>query len=128
MTLAERALERLLLWPDLLAGQPSCGTGQALLSVHGEIVHIHSDHDVDLRLTGRAIKRFATDLAGSTAIRVVPGSGWVTVHLDCDTDVDLLMSLVSMALKAQQGPDGEPAGPCNHHRVTVLPRQDARSA
>lgn len=128
MTLAERALERLQVWPDLLAGQPSCGTGQGLRSVHGEIVHFHSDRDVDLRLTGRAIERFASDLQGSTAIRLVPGSGWVTVHLDCDTDVDLLMSLVSMALKAHQRPEAEPAGACNFRRVTVLPREGVGSA
>jgi hypothetical protein len=124
MTLAERALERLHVWPDLRADRPSCGTGRALHSAHGEIVHFHSDRDVDLRLTGRAIERFASDLQGSTAIRLVPGSGWVTVHLDCETDVDLLLSLVSMALKAQQhqGQDAETSAGCNFHRVTVMPR------
>jgi hypothetical protein len=50
----------------------------------------------------------------------------VTVHLDCEADVDLLLGLVSIALKAHQTPradDDEPrlAG-CNFHRVTVLPR------
>lgn len=128
MTLAERAFERLHAWPDLSAGRPSCGTGPALRSVHGEIVHFHSDRDVDLHLTGRAIERFASDLQGSTAIHLVPGSRWVTVRLDCDTDVDLLLSLVSMALKAhqgqqtQQGQQGERTAPCNFRRVTVVPR------
>ncbi|MFJ3667810.1 luciferase family protein [Streptomyces sp. NPDC090106] len=123
MTLAERALERLEVWPDLVTGQPSCGAGRALRTVHGEIVHFHSGHDVDLHLTGHAIERFARDLAESTAIRLVPGSRWVTVHLDCDTDVDLLMSLVSMALKARQGQDDGTADACNFRRVTVLPRE-----
>lgn len=125
MTLAERAFERLHAWPDLRTGHPSCGTGRALRSVHGEIAHFHSARDVDLHLTGRAIERFASDLRGSTAIRLVPGSRWVTVHLDCDTDVDLLLSLVSMALKAHQGPQphgGETGALCNFRRVTVVPR------
>jgi hypothetical protein len=122
MTLAERAFERLQAWPDLRAGHPSCGTGRALRSLHGEIVHFHSDRDVDLHLTGHAIERFARDLQGSTAIHLVPGSRWVTVHLDCDTDVDLLLSLVSMALKAYQGQPGESAAVCNFRRVTVVPR------
>ncbi|MEU6373631.1 luciferase family protein [Streptomyces sp. NPDC046909] len=122
MTLAERAFERLQVWPDLRTAQPSCGAGSALRSVHGEIVHFHSDRDVDLHLTGHAIERFARDLQGSTAIRLVPGSRWVTVHLDCDTDVDLLMSLVSMALKAYQGQQIESAATCNFRRVTVVPR------
>ncbi|MFF7447478.1 MULTISPECIES: luciferase family protein [unclassified Streptomyces] len=122
MTLAERAFERLHVWPDLRTGHPSCGTGRALRTVHGEIAHFHSDRDVDLHLTGSAIERFAGDLRGSTAIRLVPGSRWVTVHLDCDTDVDLLLSLTSMALKAHQGQRGVPAAGCNFRRVTVVPR------
>lgn len=126
MKLAQRAMERLEAWPDLSSGPASCGTGRALRSVHSEIVHFHSDHDVDLHLTEGAIERFRGDLQESTAIRLVPGSRWVTVHLDCDTDVDLLMSLVSVALKAHQtGPSPvgrEPRSECNFRRVTVMPR------
>jgi len=126
MTLAERALERLRVWPDLRTGQASCGTGSALRAGRSEIVHFHSAHDVDLHLTDRALDRFAADLSESTAIRLVPGSRWVTVHLDCDTDVDLLMSLVSMALKAHQAPQADTADVCNFHRVTVIPSASAR--
>lgn len=119
-------MERLEVWPDLSPGPASCGEGRALRSVHSEIVHFHSERDVDLHLTVSAIRRFHDDLQESTAIRLVPGSGWVTVHLDCDTDVDLLMSLVSAALKAHQNRPpaaGGPAGKeCNFRRVTVLPR------
>jgi hypothetical protein len=129
MTLAQRAFERLQAWPDLSAGPASCGTGRALHSVRAEIVHFHSGRDVDLHLTLRAIQRFQYDLGGSSAIRLVPGSRWVTVHLDCDTDVDLLLSLVSIALKAHQTrpPTDLPPG-CNFHRVTVLPRSAAGEA
>ncbi|MBD0421360.1 luciferase family protein [Streptomyces sp. NPDC052309] len=126
MTLAQRALERLQAWPDLTTGPASCGTGRALRSAHDEIVHFHSDRDVDLHLTRRAIQRFHYDLGASTAIHLVPGSRWVTVHLDCDADVDLLLSLVSIALKAHQTwPSAEPRSECNFHRVTVLPRNGA---
>ncbi|MFF3847219.1 luciferase family protein [Streptomyces sp. NPDC002328] len=131
MTLAQRALERLEVWPDLSRGRASCGAGRALRSVHSEILHFHSDHDVDLHLTVPAIQRIHRDLRASTAVRVVPGSRWVTVHLDCDTDVDLLMSLVSVALKAHltAPPDTGPStasatAHCNLHRVTLVPRDD----
>ncbi|MET9731924.1 luciferase family protein [Streptomyces sp. NPDC006458] len=124
MTPAQRARECLTVWPDLSPGPATCGTGQALRSSHGEIVHFHTGHDVDLHLTDRSLGRFSADLGASTAIRLVPGSRWVTVHLDCDADVDLLLSLVSVALKAQQT-DGTRAvaDGCNLHRVTVLARQ-----
>jgi hypothetical protein len=127
MTLAERAMERLKVWPDLSAGQASCGAGRALRSVHSEILHFHSDRDVDLHLTVPAIQRIHDDLRESTAVRLVPGSRWVTVHLDCDADVDLLMSLVSVALKAHlaQAPGTGPAVvSCNFHRVTLVPRDE----
>lgn len=121
-------MERLLSWRDLSSCRADCGTGQALRTVSDEIVHFHSARDVDLHLTQRAIQRFHYDLSGSSAIRLVPGSGWVTVRLDCATDVDLLLSLVSVALKAHQGrPPSAPPGPvrCNYRRVTVLPRDAA---
>ncbi|MFE9774481.1 luciferase family protein [Streptomyces sp. NPDC005931] len=127
MTPAHRAMERLRTWPDLTACAAGCGTGQALRSTRDEIVHFHSGRDVDLHLTRRAIQRFHYDLGGSTAIQLVPGSCWVTVHLDCDTDVDLLLSLVSVALKAHQTwlPAAMPSSAgCNFHRVAVL-RSDA---
>ncbi|GAA2441925.1 luciferase family protein [Streptomyces sp. NPDC051041] len=127
MTLAQRALEKLQAWPDLTPGPASCGIGKALRSHRDEIVHFHSDRDVDLHLTHRAIQRFHYDLGGSSAIHLVPGSRWVTVHLDCDADVDLLLSLVSIALKAHQTWPSATASPggCNFHRVTVLPRDAA---
>jgi hypothetical protein len=126
MTLAQRAFDRLYAWPDLSPGRASCGTGRALRSVRDEIVHFHSDRDVDLHLTHRAIQRLQYDLGGSSAVHLVPGSRWVTVHLDCDADVDLLMSLVSIALKAQQSePVAKTSPGCNFRRVTVLPRMTA---
>ncbi|CAL9631361.1 luciferase family protein [Streptomyces sp. Tu 3180] len=125
MTPAQRAMERLGTWPDLTVCPAGCGTGQALRTSRDEIVHFHSARDVDLHLTQRAIQRFHYDLGGSSAIQLVPGSCWVTVHLDCTTDVDLLLSLVSVALKAHQARPrsaGSTAAGCNFHRVTVLPR------
>jgi hypothetical protein len=119
-------MNQLATWPDLSPCEAGCGTGRALRSARDEIVHFHSDRDVDLHLTTRAIQRLHYDFAESTAIRLVPGSRWVTVHLDCDADVDLLLSLVSVALKAHTGPQEPPASAvCNFHRVTVLVRDEA---
>jgi hypothetical protein len=120
-------MTQLAKWPDLSPCEAGCGTGAALRSGRDEIVHFHSGRDVDLHLTAHAIQRLHHDIAGSTAIRLVPGSRWVTVHLDCDADVDLLLSLVSVALKAHQNgplPAGTPTAVCNFHRVTVLERDE----
>ncbi|MFJ8199468.1 luciferase family protein [Streptomyces sp. NPDC096152] len=118
MTLAARALAQLASWPDLMEAAPSCGTGQALSSAQGEIAHFHSGRDVDLRLTAGAIRRLAGDLRRFAAIRLVPGSQWVTLRLDASADVDLLMTLVSVALQAQQRApeDARPFPGCNDCR------------
>ncbi|MFF4350110.1 luciferase family protein [Streptomyces sp. NPDC001530] len=118
MTLALRAMTRLADWPDLAEVRPSCGTGRALCSAQGEIVHFHTDHDVDLHLTDRAIRRFEDHLKGATAVRMVPGSRWVTIHLEVDSDIDLLLTLVSVALQAHQSwpvPGDAPSAGCNDH-------------
>ncbi|WOX10571.1 luciferase family protein [Streptomyces sp. N50] len=102
MTLAARALTQLATWPDLTEVESSCGIGRALVSAQGEIVHLHSGRDVDPHLTARAIRRFEDHLTSARAVRLVPGSHWVTLHREVAADVDLLMTLVSLALQAQQ--------------------------
>ncbi|MGW0287525.1 luciferase domain-containing protein [Streptomyces sp. NPDC003236] len=127
MTLASRALAQLATWPDLRRAVPSCGTGEAVDSAEGEIVHFHSDRDVDLRLTDRAVQRFAKDLKASGAVRIVPGSPWVTLRIDAASDVDLLLTLVSVALQARQSwpdPEGRPVSGCNDQRGAGFVKAD----
>ncbi|MFG3023408.1 luciferase family protein [Streptomyces sp. NPDC048254] len=119
MTLASRALAQLATWPDLTQAVPSCGLGEAVSSSQGEIAHFHSERDVDLRLTTHAIRHFAKDLKSTGAIRIVPGSQWVTIRLDAASDVDLLLTLVSVALQAHQSwpdPADRPVFGCNDQR------------
>ncbi|MFE6486528.1 luciferase family protein [Streptomyces sp. NPDC057757] len=126
MTMALRALTRLASWPDLAEASPSCGTGRALRSEQGEIVHFHTEHDVDLHLTGPAIRRFEDYLKDESAVHMVSGSRWVTMRLEVDSDVDLLLTLVSAALHAHQASQPAAADPpppgCNEHRGMALPR------
>ncbi|GAX54879.1 luciferase domain-containing protein [Streptomyces olivochromogenes] len=128
MTVALRAMAQLASWPDLAETPSSCGTGRALRSVQDEIVHFPTDQDVDLHLTARAIKRFEDHLRGATAIRSVPGSRWVTIRREVETDMDLLPALVSVALQAHQtwpvSRDTPPAK-CNDHQDMALPRDDS---
>lgn len=121
-------MDRLVGWPDLSEARPSCGTGRALRTSATEIAHFHSDRRVDLNLTAGAIRRFEGDLRNSTAIRLVPGSHWVTIRLECASDIDLLMTLVSVALKAHQGSpaaDRPSSARCNDQHSTVLAPEHA---
>jgi hypothetical protein len=123
MTPALRAMTQLTTWRDLLEAAPSCGTGRALRSTEQEIAHFHTDWDVDLHLTGRTVHRLEHDLRRSEVVRVVPGSAWVTLRLEADSDVDVLITLVSLALQAHQKTepplDGHPPA-CNHNRRVAI--------
>jgi hypothetical protein len=126
MTLAADALTQLATWPDLTEAEPSCGMGRALRSPHGEIVHFHSGNDVDVYLTARAIRKFQEHLMASTAVRLVPGSQWVTLRLDLAGDVHLLTTLVSLALRAHETwpvPDDAPGVDCNDHDAAAPSRE-----
>jgi hypothetical protein len=128
MTTAWHALAQMASWPDLTEVRPSCGTGRALRSARAEIAHFHSDRSVDLHLTVSAIRRFERDLRDSTAIRLVPGSHWVTVRLECEADVSLLMTLMSAALRTHLAwPDTAEVPParCNDRREAALAHRAA---
>jgi hypothetical protein len=120
MTAAHRAMDQLQSWPNLVSGPPRCSVGAALFAAEYEVVHFHSGFAADLHLTHVAIERLRPELRHSTAIRLKPGSAWVTILLDCDSDVDLLLTLVSVALKAHTGSPPNPLpSPCTWYRPAV---------
>ncbi|WP_419249299.1 luciferase family protein [Streptomyces canus] len=93
------------------------------------MVHFHSDREIDLHLTARAIRRFQDHLTGSAAVRLVRDSQWVTLHLDGNGDVDLLMTLVSLALQAHQAwpvPGDVPHAECKITNVGPSARESQR--
>ncbi|MFK8906692.1 luciferase family protein [Streptomyces sp. YS-3] len=113
MTAAHRAMAQLETWPNLVSGAPRCAVGQAFRTTEYEVVHFHSDHAADLHLTHPAIERLLPELGRTSAIRLTPGSAWLTVLLDCDADVELLLSLISVALKAHgDARPRQPGAPC----------------
>ncbi|MEU6659059.1 luciferase family protein [Streptomyces sp. NPDC046821] len=127
MTAAHRAMTQLESWPNLVSGSPRCAVGRAFGTAGCDIVHFHADDAADLYLTRAAVERLLPQLLHCTAIRVRPGASWITVLLDCDDDVALLLMLMSVALKehdALEGRDeecgglrsGRTASPCDWER------------
>ncbi|MFF1737707.1 luciferase family protein [Streptomyces sp. NPDC058247] len=114
MTAAHRAMTQLESWPNLVSGSPRCAVGRAFGTAGCDIVHFHANDAADLYLTRTAVERLLPQLRDSTAIRVRPGASWITVLLDCDDDVALLLTLISVALKehdAVSGHEEEYGGP-----------------
>ncbi len=98
VSLAGRALQQLGAWPALHA----CRGVDGLAVDSRQIVAVHRADQAEVYLTRPAITRMRKALVASGRVVVRPDSDWVSVHLECDSDVALLASLVSVAIKAQR--------------------------
>ena len=78
----------------------------------GQILHFHDESYADLRLTRAVIGRMRDVLAQSGRIFLVPGDDWIGLRLETFSDVTLLVTLVSVAIKANLGsPSPAPPSP-----------------
>ncbi len=86
------------------------GVGVGTLA--GQILHFHDEAYADLRLTRPVIDRMHEVLAHSRRIFMEPGDDWIGIRLETPSDVALLVTLVSVAIKANLGapPPGATAG------------------
>jgi hypothetical protein len=112
---AERVAAQLAQWPGLKTGRPSCGAGRGFSFRGGEILHLHTGEEADLRLSRDCVERLDTVLMGSGQVVVRPGDDWVTILLDTDTAGAILISLTSLAIRAAEEP--APARPCTWERT-----------
>lgn len=112
---AERVAAQLTTWPGLEASRPSCGTGRSF-SFHGDqILHLHTGGEADLRLSRACVERLDKVLAESGQVVTRPDDAWVTVRLDTDTAGALLISLMSLAIRAMD--EGRDVQPCTWERT-----------
>lgn len=95
-----RAVDELRRWPALHVCEPGRETGTGLAHGSCEIVHLHRPDEAELYLTWPVVRRIAPILLDSGRVALQPGSPWIRVRLDTDHDVQLLTSLVSVAIKA----------------------------
>jgi Family of unknown function (DUF5519) len=112
---AERVAAQLMAWPGLQACRPSCGTGRSFSFRGGQILHLHTDAEADLRLSREFAERLDKVLTESGQVVVRPDDDWVTVLLDTDTAGALLISLMSLAIRAMEEPGD--VQPCTWERT-----------
>ena len=109
LSFADRALEELREWPALQIRDADCPAGVSLAAGPRQIVHLHWPGEAELCLTWPVIERLSVALAGSDRAWFGVGSDWIHLRLECDSDVRLLVPLVSLAIQANTQPPGEPA-------------------
>jgi hypothetical protein len=104
-SLPRRLTAQLDAWPAMSIGLAECGVGTGFAERHGgaQIVHLHGGDEVELRLTWPIILRMGDALRESGRVTITPGGDWVRVRLDTESDVELAMSLASVAVKAAPG-------------------------
>ncbi len=125
LSFADRALEQLRGWPALEVCRAGCGAGMGLAVGAGQIVHLHRPDEAELYLTWPVIQRLSAALADTEQVRFAAGSDWIRLRLECDSDVRLLVSLVSVAIQANTQPAHERRyrrhAPCpQSHRAPAL--------
>jgi hypothetical protein len=124
---ARHAGERLMTWPGLSAGAGYCGTDLCVRTGTRDIVHFHGEHEADVHLTSAMIAKLRPALKNSTALRLRPGSGWVTVRLETGADIDLLVTLVSAALQGAATLPDDGIDAASGHRTDPCSRSHAYS-
>lgn len=100
-SLTGRAVERLRRWPSLSLGPVDGGVAVDLASCGRSILYLDHGDQARLHLTWPVTMRLRDALAGCDQVTIDPeDEDWIGVRLDTDGDVDFLLSLVSVAIKA----------------------------
>ena len=107
----DRAVEQLRGWPALMICRADCGPGRGVALSTRQIVHLHNDAEAEVHLTWPVVHRMAEALLACGRVTIRPGNDWVQVRLDSDSEVRLLASLVSVAIKGNVQASDEPHRP-----------------
>jgi hypothetical protein len=91
---------QLLAWPDLAVKRTRKKIG--FHAKGREIVRMPGDHTAELLLTTPLINRWERQLADSQRVTPAEHPGWIVVEIEDHRDEELFLSLVSVAIKANQ--------------------------
>ncbi|HEX6472455.1 MAG TPA: luciferase family protein [Streptosporangiaceae bacterium] len=112
-------------WPAVRTGPADCGLGVGVHTRAGQILHLHDESYATLRLTGPVIERLHEALTHAGRFFIAPDDDWIGMRLETPSDVTLLVTLVSLAIKANLGaPPPAPAllaGACGAGRRPPIP-------
>lgn len=93
-----QALAELRSWPALAVSDTKKGVAVAVSGM--EILRLTGRDAVRLRLTAPVIGRLGWPLRACGQVQAGPGDAWVTVQVEAEPDLDLLLALTSVAIQA----------------------------
>jgi luciferase-like monooxygenase len=102
-------MRRVETWGGLCRADPGCGVGQALWAGDCEIIHFHTDDSADIHLSAGVVRWLREGLEKSPSAYLHPNSPWATLRLDNKAGVELMATLISVALRAHTHPHDHPA-------------------
>ncbi|WP_067468800.1 luciferase domain-containing protein [Actinomadura macra] len=85
-------------------------------------MHLHTGDEAELCLTRPVVERLGGALTDSGRVLIRPGGDWICVRLDTDSDMAMVVSLASVAIKAHTRPPtggGRRLTPCG----AAMPRR-----
>ena len=94
---SQRVLALTRPWPNVTVHKADCGRGAALVSAGCQVAHLHGGDEAELLLGERSLARLRPVLLESGRARTDGGS--VLLRLGGESDVRLLLSLLSVAIK-----------------------------
>jgi hypothetical protein len=105
----QRVLAHLRAWPTVSAAEAECGSGLALWAGGGEIAHRHADDEAEVRLRTDVVERMSKALDHTGRVRL--GSDTVRLRVQNESDLRLLLSLLSVAIKSRTDARNDGNGP-----------------
>ncbi|MEO3868564.1 luciferase family protein [Nonomuraea sp. B12E4] len=93
-----RAVAELRSWPALVVSDTRRGVAFAVRGT--EILRMTGADEVQVRLTAPAIDRLGPYLRDCGQVQACSDRAWVAVLVDAEPDLELLLALTSVAIKA----------------------------
>ncbi|MEV5412160.1 luciferase family protein [Thermopolyspora sp. NPDC052614] len=94
----ERAIAQLREWPGVALAY--VGENEVMFAANGTpVVRLVDDGLCMVHLTQPVIERLSHFLLDSGLLASLTDAGWVTMRVETTTDLDLLLALVSLAIK-----------------------------
>lgn len=94
---SQRVLTLTRPWPNVTVQRADCGRGVALAFAGCQVAHLHGGDEAELLLGEKSVTRLSPALSEAGRVRIDERS--IRLRLDGESDVRMVLSLLSVAIK-----------------------------